>query len=256
MYNSVCSSQHALASACQALNKLQVRVLELEKVVQTSISSVGDTSSNNNINSNNNNNNIDAMKAMVQSMVTNVVQDVLRAPLEGIRKDIESCRRDMEQSTISNKSSSSPPINETSSIEVHIRKECETSAKKHRDLLEALLTTKYDRMIAKSVQDICETQRQELLTRIRSCQDDVLAVVDMRIAELLPVPAPAPASAHEHFACEEGDEDVDVVAADNTNNKSSQDSGAADSLGLEIKMSAPKRSAKPGRGSGRRKANA
>jgi hypothetical protein len=173
----------------------------------------------------------------------------------------------MEQTTISNKSSSSLSTHDTSSIEVHIRKECETSAKKHRDLLEALLTTKYDRMIGKSVQDICETQRQELLTRIRSCQDDVLAVVDMRIAELIPVPAapaagesgPASASAYDHLAYNEVDVDVDVVAADvvldNNNSKSSQDSGGADRLGLEIKMSAPKSTAKPGRGSGRRKAN-
>jgi hypothetical protein len=111
-----------------------------------------------------------------KGQLSTVDDAAIKTRIEAIAHDLDALKRDVATLKVSQVASPNPssstlpptPASQDSAsysnaqIEALVRKECETHAKRQRDLMEALLTARYDRQIARSIQDALDTMRQDV----------------------------------------------------------------------------------------------
>lgn len=181
MYNSIASSQQVLNKICVAVNHLQGKYKEIQDDIsmmkcdgkyvnanRCSMAAAAHVAPD------------DSLKNVVMQDVRNMMSN-FQSELDSIRKDVAVLKLAPRSSPAS--TSTTPPPD----MDAFVKRECEASSKKQRDLLEALLTAKYDRMITRSVQDACENQRRELLCRVDSTNQDLASSMETRIQHAIQV---------------------------------------------------------------------
>jgi hypothetical protein len=162
-------TQSVLSRLCVAVNSLHASHNELRRDVSIlmgnddkslkNVTTANTTSSNNN-NNNNNNNVSQKLDALTSDLA------VVKRELQRLRDDAAALPPPPSAAVGSNTTDAS------AAIEQACRRECEAQSKKQRDLLEALLTAKYDRLVSKTVQEACDGQRKEIICRMESaCQE-------------------------------------------------------------------------------------
>ncbi len=156
MYQTINSSQAVLTRLCVTVSKLQSSMNTLRDeivAVKTSSSSV--------------------VPQPAHSLKGG--DDAIQRRIDGIVHDIDVIKREIATLKVAQQPSqetqqlqspacdtASPTTYTNTELEAIVRKECETHAKRQRDLLEALLTARYDRQINRTVQDAVESMRKEV----------------------------------------------------------------------------------------------
>ena len=171
MYQAVNSSQAVLTRLCVTVNKLQSNVSALRDEVSTLRSDPP------------------AAVARAAPIVHKPDDDAVKHRMDIIASDVDALKRDVASLKLT--PSTAPPVDHATwsnaEIEAYVRKECETNAKRQRDLLEALLTARYDRHVNRAVQDATETLRAE----IRDLVAESAALVSSRQQQQSEAPSPS-----------------------------------------------------------------
>jgi hypothetical protein len=265
MYNSVASSQQMLIKVCAVVNQLQSQVKEVKEAVG-SVTTLGATTT-----------------EVTNGGKTKHIEhsDYVRTSLHNFATDLEVVKRDLAQlkaehlllaSKLSNNGSSSTNGNSTTpaaglssgDIEALVKKECDVTAKKQRELLEALLSAKYDKMISRCVQEACDNQRRELLCKLDSSNHDTAAALEVRLQHVMQliyqqsqVISQLTSSSSQQQAAE-GQQEEDVAEADagsdpadptaGTQSQTQSSTQPADEVQIINAKQAPRSSTSKGRG--------
>ena len=178
MYHSINTSQQVLTKLCTAINQLQLQVNEVkDEMARMQPAGAAPRAS-------------PATAASAEIMRSEILSEV-RSAVSSVTQDVDAVKRDIAVLKLSSSSSSSAASGglqnnmQTAEVEALVRKETDANSKKQRDLLEALLTAKYDRMIARSIQDASDAQRRELMCKVDSSNQDLAAAMEARMQQVM-----------------------------------------------------------------------
>jgi hypothetical protein len=182
MYSSISTAQHVLNRLCVTVNQLQGSLKDVQDELHRRSSTSGVVASSP---SPDNNNTSNLERSMLTKRVDNLTQDV-----EHMKKELASGIQQAMAS--SSKPAALPPSG--GELDTVVRRECEASVKKQRDLLEALLTAKYDKLVARCVQDGIDNLRKELLCRMDTMSHDLSGAIDARLQQVQQAVGKGPAA--------------------------------------------------------------
>lgn len=158
MYHTVAASQQVLNKICTAVNSLQAQVQEIRS-------------------------DIDAVQRREQpgarTPASTTTQMDLSKELESLAREVAAMRMVSQQQQ---QQQHVVALDDKVAVAM-VRKECDAAFKKQHDLLEALLTAKCEKMVARCVQEACDVQRRELVCKVESACQDVVATLEPRIKE-------------------------------------------------------------------------
>lgn len=148
MYQTINSSQTVLSRLCVTVNQLQQAYNEIRSELQR----------------------FNAAQSQVKPSGTappgkaSEFKVDFKVRLDAMANDIDCLRKDVAILQVSTPVGTCPPLQQqgVKDIDAAVRRECEACMRKQRDLIEALLTAKCERLIVRSVQDAGQDLRREL----------------------------------------------------------------------------------------------
>jgi chromosome segregation ATPase len=171
MYTSIHGSQQMLVSLCNAVNRMQQRLSELEDKLSQSpppsaVTTVTTVTTG------------EREKAQDSFKIANDLQNMMTESLASMRSSIATLAGEID--SVKSASSLNNNNNNKNTQEVHelVRREAENSAKKQRDLLEAILGAKFERQVAAAVQAATDRQREEVMAKFAGLEQQLAQLAD------------------------------------------------------------------------------